>query len=130
MEDSLSLKNLAVLLYIRGLVPEDAPHAEIMLTASKANDCLEKLCDMLEMLPDDETEEAVQSVFYEAGKLHFADRLRYWFRIVYQIVFGQDDGPRLGQFAGLVGKYWIVNKIRSQTINPWNQTIPFAPHDA
>jgi lysyl-tRNA synthetase, class I len=48
--------------------------------------------------------EALQSVVYEVGKEHgYADRLRDWFRVNYEVVFGSSEGPRLGGFIAVYG---------------------------
>ena len=49
--------------------------------------------------------ETIQSGVYEGGKRHavFTD-LRAWFRSLYQILLGQDDGPRMGTFIALYGR--------------------------
>ncbi|MGE4528453.1 MAG: lysine--tRNA ligase, partial [Rhodospirillaceae bacterium] len=41
---------------------------------------------------------------YEVGKTHpcFAD-LRAWFQALYQMLLGQDTGPRMGSFFALYG---------------------------
>ncbi len=47
--------------------------------------------------------ETIQNVVYEVGKRHaFAD-LRAWFGCLYQVLLGQDEGPRFGGFIALYG---------------------------
>ncbi len=47
--------------------------------------------------------EDIQTVVYEVGKRHpFAD-LRAWFGCLYQVLLGQQEGPRFGQFVALYG---------------------------
>ncbi|MGF1639856.1 MAG: lysine--tRNA ligase, partial [Rhodospirillales bacterium] len=57
------------------------------------------LASALEALPADAAAETVQTAVYEIGKRHrcFAD-LKAWFRALYQILLGQDEGPRMGSF--------------------------------
>ncbi len=57
----------------------------------------------LRQLPPDTPAEAIQNVLYDVGKRHpFAD-LRAWFGCLYQLLLGQQDGPRFGQFIALYG---------------------------
>ena len=53
---------------------------------------------------DKATPEAIQTIVYEVGKRHscFAS-LREWFKALYQILLGQDQGPRMGSFIALFG---------------------------
>ena len=41
---------------------------------------------------------------YEVGKRHYPQaELRAWFGCLYQVLLGQPEGPRFGQFAALYG---------------------------
>jgi lysyl-tRNA synthetase class 1 len=65
---------------------------------------LKHLRDELAKQPADATPEALQTVVYEVGKAHpgFAD-LKAWFKALYQILLGQETGPRMGSFFALYG---------------------------
>ncbi len=57
--------------------------------------------------------EQVQFIVYEIGKEYFGkDKLRDWFRTLYQTVLGQDSGPRFGAFTVLFGVPETVNLLR------------------
>ncbi len=47
--------------------------------------------------------EKVQIEVYEIGKRHQFEPLRDWFKAIYEILFGQSQGPRFGSFAVLFG---------------------------
>ncbi len=47
--------------------------------------------------------ETVQNVLYEIGKRHPFPDLRAWFGCLYQVLLGQQEGPRFGQFIALYG---------------------------
>jgi lysyl-tRNA synthetase, class I len=47
--------------------------------------------------------EKVQFEIYEIGKRHGFEPLRDWFKAIYEILFGQSQGPRFGSFAVLFG---------------------------
>lgn len=58
----------------------------------------------LEKLPLDASAEVIQNQVYEVGKRHEAfSSLRDWFKALYQILLGQDSGPRMGSFIALYG---------------------------
>lgn len=110
---------LAAFLYARNLVPEDMSFDQINDRAVKVRECIQKLLVDLENCDDDQTEEYIQSIFYEAGKLHFASELRYWFKVSYQILMKQDEGPRLGQFTKLVTINFVMNKLTDHLDESW-----------
>jgi lysyl-tRNA synthetase class 1 len=57
----------------------------------------------LEALSPDASAEDIQNQVYEVGKRHpFAD-LKAWFQSLYEILFGQTQGPRMGTFIALYG---------------------------
>ena len=47
--------------------------------------------------------EAAQFQVYEIGKKHQFEPLRDWFKALYEVLFGQEQGPRFGSFAVLYG---------------------------
>ncbi len=64
---------------------------------------LADLLARLEALPDDAGAEEIQNEVYAVGKVHpFAD-LRSWFKALYEILLGQQQGPRMGSFFALYG---------------------------
>ena len=64
---------------------------------------LADLLARLESLPEDADGEAIQTEVYEVGKRHaFAD-LRAWFKALYEILLGQEQGPRMGTFFAIYG---------------------------
>uniref|UniRef100_UPI003531E3F0 lysine--tRNA ligase n=1 Tax=Pararhizobium sp. IMCC3301 TaxID=3067904 RepID=UPI003531E3F0 len=54
-------------------------------------------------LPRDADGEIIQSEVYAVGKEHGFEPLRSWFQTLYQVLLGQDQGPRFGSFAALYG---------------------------
>jgi lysyl-tRNA synthetase class 1 len=64
---------------------------------------LEELATALERMPDERDGETVQTVVYEIGKRHKFEPLRDWFKALYEVLFGQTQGPRFGSFAALFG---------------------------
>ena len=73
---------------------------------------LQDLADTLRKLPEDSTAELIQNEVYEAGKRHFAQaELRQWFKALYQVLLGSEQGPRMGAFIKLYGRDNVVRLI-------------------
>ena len=65
---------------------------------------LEDLRIILTSLPANVAPEEIQTQIYEVGKRHGCfPGLRDWFQALYQILLGQDSGPRMGSFVALLG---------------------------
>jgi len=64
---------------------------------------LQDLLAALQALPDDADAETIQNEVYEVGKRHPFPGLRDWFKACYEILLGQEQGPRLGSFFALYG---------------------------
>jgi lysyl-tRNA synthetase class 1 len=47
--------------------------------------------------------EAIQTEVFSIGKDHGYENLREWFQALYQILLGEDQGPRFGSFVALYG---------------------------
>ena len=70
---------------------------------------LEKCDD--KMLPED-----IQTKIYTVGKENgYKDNLREWFKLIYEVLFGDTNGPRMGYFISFFGvnetKQLIKDKI-------------------
>ncbi len=64
---------------------------------------LADLLEQLETLPQDADSEAIQTQVYEVGKRHDFPDLKSWFKALYEILLGQEQGPRMGSFLSLYG---------------------------
>jgi lysyl-tRNA synthetase class 1 len=49
------------------------------------------------------TGENLQTLTFSVGKEHGFENLREWFRALYEVLLGQEQGPRFGSFAALYG---------------------------
>ena len=64
---------------------------------------LEELAAALRGLAAGTSAEDIQNAVYEVGKNHAFENLRDWFKALYQVLLGQDQGPRFGSFVALYG---------------------------
>jgi lysyl-tRNA synthetase, class I len=74
---------------------------------------LSDLADTLGSLPDGTSAEDIQNTVYEVGKRHPFPELRAWFGCLYQVLLGQQEGPRFGGFVALYGTKETIDLIRS-----------------
>jgi len=84
---------------------------------------LSDLRDALSNLPPSATAEEIQNVVYEIGRREpFLDHKKpakdgrpgvslEWFNMLYQVLLGQEKGPRFGSFAAVYGVQNTVNMI-------------------
>ena len=56
--------------------------------------------------------EAIQNEVYEVGKTNGFTNLRDWFKAMYEVLFGQAQGPRMGSFIALYGVPETIALIR------------------
>jgi lysyl-tRNA synthetase class 1 len=73
---------------------------------------LEDLAATLDALPADAAQETIQNAVFEVGKRHPFPELRAWFGCLYQVLLGQDEGPRFGGFVALYGIPETIDLIR------------------
>ncbi|MCA0303377.1 MAG: lysine--tRNA ligase [Proteobacteria bacterium] len=117
--------------YVPGATPETAPYIDRLLSGAvayyqdfvkaskkfrlpvdKERAALQDLADTLRKLPEDSTAEFIQNEVYEAGKRHFAQaELRQWFKTLYEVLLGSEQGPRMGAFIKLYGRDNVVTLI-------------------
>ncbi len=71
--------------------------------------------------------EAIQNVVFEVGKRHPFPELRAWFGCLYQVLLGQQEGPRFGGFVALYGVAETVALIEAALSRPADAGLT---HDA
>jgi len=78
---------------------------------------LKALINTLETCNDGMTPEDIQTKIYSTGKENgYKENLRDWFKLIYEVVFGDENGPRMGNFISFFGvnetKQLIKDKIK------------------
>jgi len=58
----------------------------------------------LSKLADDAPADDFQTLVFDIGKKYNYENLREWFQALYEILFGQPQGPRMGTFIKLFGR--------------------------
>jgi lysyl-tRNA synthetase class 1 len=108
--------------YRPGMTPEQAPMLDKLVGFAiayyrdfvkpnkkyrKANEqeatALGALAETLAGLPADSPADAFQNAVFEVGKNHGFTELREWFKALYEILLGQEQGPRMGSFIAIYG---------------------------
>ena len=78
---------------------------------------LQALVKTLDECTDKMKPEDIQTKIYAVGKDNgYKDNLRDWFKLIYEVVFGDENGPRMGFFISFFGvketKQLIKDKIK------------------
>jgi lysyl-tRNA synthetase, class I len=82
------------------------PAKAFRAATDKERAAMEALGAALLAFDADETDgEAIQAVVFEIGKAHGFDPLRDWFKALYEVLLGQEQGPRFGSFAAIFGPH-------------------------
>jgi lysyl-tRNA synthetase class 1 len=64
---------------------------------------LEMLSSRLKEVGEGESEDVYQTLVFDAGKAQEFENIRGWFKGLYEVVFGQSEGPRMGPFIAIYG---------------------------
>ena len=66
------------------------------------------------------TPEEIQTKIYTAGKENgYKEKLRDWFKLIYEVVFGVEDGPRIGFFISFFGLKETIKLIEGKLKDVW-----------
>jgi lysyl-tRNA synthetase, class I len=101
------------------------PHKKYREPEERERAALQDLRDALSQLPADATAEQIQDVVYEVGRREpFLDKTGRvktkdgkpgvaldWFNMLYQVLLGQEKGPRFGSFVAVYGLKNTVDMI-------------------
>ena len=76
---------------------------------------LEALTRMLESCKDEMSPEDIQTLIYATGKENgYEENLRDWFKLIYEVVFGDENGPRMGFFISFFGVHETMQLIKNK----------------
>ena len=76
---------------------------------------LEKLIKKLEEIEKSLSPEEIQTLVYTVGKENgYQKNLRDWFKLIYQVVFGEENGPRMGFFISFFGLKETIELISNK----------------
>ena len=78
---------------------------------------LNSLIEVLENCNDKMEPEEIQTKIYSVGKENgYEKNLRDWFKLIYEVIFGDENGPRMGYFISFFGvqetKKLIIEKLK------------------
>jgi lysyl-tRNA synthetase class 1 len=99
--------------YFKDVIKKNKKYKKPNVEEKKA---LEALISALEKCNDDMQPEDIQTQIYTVGKENgYKENLRDWFKLIYEVVFGDENGPRMGFFISFFGvnetKQLIKDKI-------------------
>jgi len=80
------------------------PNKKYRKPTDKEKIALKDLSKRLKDCESNSDPEAIQTIVYSVGKDNgYQDNLREWFKAIYEILFGDQDGPRMGFFISFFG---------------------------
>lgn len=79
------------------------PNKKFRAPDTRERAALDMLSAQLKELGDDRTEDDYQTAVFDAGKAQDYENIRDWFKGLYEVVFGQTEGPRMGAFTRIFG---------------------------
>lgn len=87
------------------------PNKKFRAPTDQERAALEMLAARLRELGDDKTEDDYQTAVFDAGKAQNYENIREWFTGLYEVVFGQSEGPRMGAFTKIFGATELAKLI-------------------
>ncbi len=77
-----------------------------------------ELIEKLEQCNGNMSPEDIQTQIYTVGKDNgYKEKLRDWFKLIYQVVFGDENGPRMGFFISFFGLKETIKLLREKLEN-------------
>ena len=76
---------------------------------------LTELAQSIQKIKDNTPPEEIQTIVYSVGKENgYEKNLRDWFKLIYQVLFGDIDGPRMGFFISFFGVQETIKLIKDK----------------
>ena len=79
------------------------PNKKFRAPTDRERAALEAFSARLKEIGDGAEEDAYQTAVFDAGKAQGYENIREWFTGLYEVVFGQPEGPRMGPFVKIYG---------------------------
>ena len=80
------------------------PNKKFKKPSSNEKKALENLVNKLSEIDQSLKPEEIQTIVYSSGKENgYEKNLRDWFKLIYEVVFGEENGPRMGYFVSFFG---------------------------
>ena len=91
------------------------PNKKYKLPSKIEKNALSDLAKKLEIITQDSKPEDIQTVVYTTGKENgYEKKLREWFILIYEVLFGSKDGPRMGFFISFFGVKETIKLINEK----------------
>ncbi len=89
---------------INYFIDEVEPKKKFKKPSKNEKEALNKLILKLKGISQNMPAEEIQTIIYSTGKDNgYAENLRDWFKLIYQVTFGEENGPRMGFFISFYG---------------------------
>ncbi len=89
---------------INYFIDEVEPKKKFKKPNNKELQALKNLISVLRKVSQDTPAEEIQTKIYTVGKENGYDKnLRDWFKLIYEVLFGEENGPRMGFFISFFG---------------------------
>ena len=80
------------------------PNKKFKFPNSNEKKALNNLKENLKKVPQETKPEDIQTIVYSTGKENgYESNLREWFILIYEVLFGEQNGPRMGFFISFFG---------------------------
>ena len=83
--------------------------------SDQEKNALNNLAIRIEKIKENTPPEEIQTIVYSVGKESgYEKNLRDWFKLIYQVLFGDIDGPRIGFFISFFGVKETIKLIKDK----------------
>ncbi len=91
------------------------PNKKFKTPNLKEKTALKNLVSKLEKINQSLSPEEIQTYVYTVGKENgYEKNLRDWFKLIYEVVFGEENGPRMGFFISFFGLKETIKLINDK----------------
>ena len=91
------------------------PNKKFKRPNAEEKKALENLVKKLSKIEQTLSPEEIQTHVYTAGKENgYDENLRDWFKLIYEVVFGEENGPRMGFFISFFGLNETIKLINTK----------------
>ena len=99
-------------------VYDASPNKKFKKPSISEKKALENLVSKLSGIKQNLKPEEIQTIVYATGKENgYEKNLRDWFKLIYEVVFGEENGPRMGYFVSFFGLKETIELMKDKISN-------------
>lgn len=101
---------------INDVIGDEVTSNDVIIDDGMSNDVINEAMEGKNTIDKENSDqlnaEKIQKILYDVGKKYYENELNSWFKLLYKVLLGCDEGPRMGTFIAMYGVEKIIAQLK------------------